>query len=142
MPRRTLAAFDLKAARKMRGLSQAATAEIICATQPSVARWELQGNLPEVFRKVWNLHWQLEDMKGGKKSAVRSSVRKVNLSNVQTGNKEPANDKASDRDVRKPRPRGRTARTRKEGIKQRNEGLQESQKDGESSLPESDISNG
>ena len=63
MPRRTLAAFDLKAARKARGLSQSKTAEILSATQPSVARWEALGNMPEVFRKVWSFYWQLEDMK-------------------------------------------------------------------------------
>jgi transcriptional regulator with XRE-family HTH domain len=63
MPRTTLAAFDLKAARKMRGLSQVAVAQILCTTQPSVARWEAQGNMPEVFRKVWALHWQVEGIK-------------------------------------------------------------------------------
>lgn len=72
MPRRTLAAFDLKAARKVRGLSQSKTAEILCATQPSVARWESDGNMPEVFRKVWLLHWQLEDMKHDAETNGRS----------------------------------------------------------------------
>jgi transcriptional regulator with XRE-family HTH domain len=72
MPRRTLAAFDLKAARKVRGLSQTKTAAILCATQPSVARWESDGNMPEVFRKVWLLHWQLEDMKRDTETNGRS----------------------------------------------------------------------
>lgn len=76
MPRRTLAAFDLKAARKVRGLSQAKTALILCATQPSVARWEAQGNMPEVFRKVWALYWQLEDSKHATDSTASKSVRK------------------------------------------------------------------
>lgn len=68
MPRRTLAAFDLKAARKMRGLSQVKVAQILCTTQPSVARWEADGNMPEVFRKVWEQHWDLETIKSEKSS--------------------------------------------------------------------------
>jgi transcriptional regulator with XRE-family HTH domain len=85
MPRRTLAAFDLKAARKVRGLSQTKAAEILCATQPSVARWEADGNMPEVFRKVWLLHWQLEDMKhdtetNGRNRESAPSINKVGRS--------------------------------------------------------------
>lgn len=85
MPRNTLAAFDLKAARKVRGLSQVKTAEILCTTQPSVARWEAQGNMPEVFRKLWDLHWQVigdktndarPNKRAGKSSKSRSKVRR------------------------------------------------------------------
>lgn len=76
MPRRTLAAFDLKAARKMRGLSQVETAFILCVTQPSVARWEASGNMPDVFRKVWALHWQLEAEKT-KMSGGLDDLRKL-----------------------------------------------------------------
>lgn len=84
MPRRTLAAFDLKAARKVRGLSQLKTAQVLCATQPSVARWEAQGNMPEVFRRLWELYWQLEDMKN---DSVRASTRKSDLSRMPSGDK-------------------------------------------------------
>lgn len=59
MSRAALVAFDFKSARKAKGLSQTAAAEIICATQPSVARWESEGNMPLVFRKVWEQHWLL-----------------------------------------------------------------------------------
>lgn len=84
MPRISLAAFDLKAARKMRGLSQIAVAKILCTTQPSVARWEAQGNMPEVFRKVWSLHWQQESQN----VSVRTPVRKADVPNVSAGDKE------------------------------------------------------
>jgi transcriptional regulator with XRE-family HTH domain len=70
MPRRPLAAFDLKGARQARGLSQIATAEILCSTQPSVARWEAAGNTPAVYRKVWELHWKLENAAAKKKNAA------------------------------------------------------------------------
>lgn len=79
MPRRSLAAFDLKAARKMRGLSQIQTATILCTTQPSVARWEADGNMPEAFRKLWALHWQQEDKAndaGSNKRSRKSSKSK------------------------------------------------------------------
>lgn len=61
MPRRTVAAFDLKAARKVRGLSQTAVAGILCTTQPSIARWESEGSMPAIYRKAWEQHWRLED---------------------------------------------------------------------------------
>jgi hypothetical protein len=129
MPRRTLAAFDLKAARKMRGLSQAAAADILCATQPSIARWEAQGNLPEVFRKVWAMHWQLEAVKskmaGGNtdlkklklevsKRALHSSTRKTDMSDVPAGTKESTNDETTDGLTRRVKQRGRTPRSSKE----------------------------
>jgi hypothetical protein len=76
MPRKKSAAFDLKGAREMRGLSQAATAIILCSNQPSVSRWEAAGNLPEVYRKVWAQHWQLEAKANGeanRKADARSA---------------------------------------------------------------------
>jgi transcriptional regulator with XRE-family HTH domain len=102
MPRRTLAAFDLKAARKVRGLSQIKVAEILCATQPSVARWESDGNLPDVFRKVWLLHWQLEDMKNdtetnGRNREPAQSINKIGRSKkgVKRSAKRPSKSVAS-----------------------------------------------
>lgn len=83
MPRTSLAAFDLKAARKLRGLSQVKVAEILCTTQPSVARWEAQGNLPEVFRKVWELHWKIESLDVSK---LEKTYAKAKQSNKRLGN--------------------------------------------------------
>lgn len=77
MPRRTFAAFDLKAARTKHSLSQQAVAEILCAAQSSVARWEVQGNMPEVFRKVWQLHWELDAIKTRMASGAPGSLVKI-----------------------------------------------------------------
>lgn len=68
MPRRSSAnenavAFDLKAQRMMRKLSQQAVATLLCSAQSSVARWEKEGNMPLAYRRIWELHWSLEDMK-------------------------------------------------------------------------------
>jgi hypothetical protein len=100
MPRRSLAAFDLKAARKMRGLSQVQTAVVLCSTQPSVARWEADGNLPEAFRKLWMLHWQQEDK---------------------------ANDTGTNKRGRKSRKSKRAPRRSDEGTRSGVEGLSESE---------------
>jgi len=110
MPRRSLAAFDLKAARKMRGLSQVQTAVILCSTQPSVARWEADGNLPEAFRKLWTLHWQQEDK---------------------------ANDKGTNRRARKPRPRRRAADSGAKRTEGSDSGSQQSVDDGADESSES-----
>lgn len=128
MPRNTLAAFDLKAARKVRGLSQVAVAKILCTTQPSIARWEAQGNMPEVFRKVWDLHWQIETIKvqmaegsdvslakiGRKHGDLRSHKRKANLSNVSAGDK--GNDSGSNKRARKFNARKRKTKSSAKGI--------------------------
>lgn len=82
MSRATLPAFDLRAARKAKGLSQVAVAEILCTSQPSVARWESKGNLPAIYRKAWAAHWELEaktndtgpNKRTGKSSARSSEV--------------------------------------------------------------------
>lgn len=52
--------FDLKSEREKRRLSQTAIAEILCSTQASVSRWESSGMMPNVHRKLWELHWKLE----------------------------------------------------------------------------------
>jgi transcriptional regulator with XRE-family HTH domain len=63
MPRRQVSAqsalaFDLKADRKKHKISQVKAAEILCVTQPTVARWEKSGGMPHIYRVVWNLHWK------------------------------------------------------------------------------------
>lgn len=81
MPRRAanekdLVAFDLKADRKKRELSQEQAAEIMCASQASVARWEASGQCPAVYRKAWVQHWKLKDQEE-KEKEVDKSVDKV-----------------------------------------------------------------
>lgn len=88
MSRITLVAFDLKAARKRRGLSQVQTAEILCARQPSVSRWEAEGTLPEIARKAWDLHWRMEDSKNGQKETKRKTGK--GSTNIQTNKVENA----------------------------------------------------
>ena len=97
MSRITLVAFDLKAARKKRGLSQIETAKILCATQPSVSRWEAEGTLPELARKAWDQHWKLEDVANGKAKPARDrSAARVAGSRTRTKrNKEDAGQRAS-----------------------------------------------
>jgi DNA-binding XRE family transcriptional regulator len=63
MPKRSeaeseLPAFDLKAARESKGITQAKTADILSASQSSIARWESDGRLPLIYRKYWELYWQ------------------------------------------------------------------------------------
>jgi len=100
MPRTTLAAFDLKAARKMRGLSQVAVAQILCTTQPSVARWEAQGNMPEVFRKVWALHWQVEEIKTKMAGGADVSLAKLESKHDSRSNKRNRKSNARKRKVK------------------------------------------
>lgn len=65
MRREKAAAFDLKAMRETRKLSQSDVAAILCTTQASVSRWEASGKTPAVYRKVWEQHWKLEDSANG-----------------------------------------------------------------------------
>lgn len=63
MPKRSIAdkdlkPFDLKAEREAKRLTQADAAELLCASQASIARWESDGTLPRIYRKYWQLHWQ------------------------------------------------------------------------------------
>jgi transcriptional regulator with XRE-family HTH domain len=60
MPRRSsdsVVAFDLKADRKMRKLSQQQVAEILFVGQSTVARWEIDGSMPQAARRLWELYW-------------------------------------------------------------------------------------
>lgn len=60
MPKRSAAerdqpAFDLKAAREAQGMNQSECADFLFASQASVARWEADGSLPQIYRAYWNL---------------------------------------------------------------------------------------
>lgn len=76
MPKRSdaekeLPKFDLKAAREAKGITQEAAAELLAASQSSIARWESDGSLPLVYRRLWELHWQIN------KPAKRKPTLKV-----------------------------------------------------------------
>lgn len=63
MPKRSevekeLPAFDLKAARESKGITQERAAELLHASQSSIARWEGDGRLPMIYRAYWTLYWQ------------------------------------------------------------------------------------
>lgn len=73
MQPRDLVAFDLRAARKERNLSQLQTAEMLCTTQPTISRWEAEGTTPAIVRKAWDLHWKLEDLNNGNTGTVDGS---------------------------------------------------------------------
>jgi transcriptional regulator with XRE-family HTH domain len=55
---RELPAFDLKAARESKGITQERAAELLFASQSSIARWEGDGRLPRIYREYWALYWQ------------------------------------------------------------------------------------
>lgn len=66
MPKRqnkALPAFDLKAEREKRKLSQQQLAEKLFQSQGTVSRWELSGQTPELAREYWKLICALEDGK-------------------------------------------------------------------------------
>lgn len=111
MPRRSIAAFDLKAARQTRGVSQLEAAEILCTTQPSVSRWEAEGNMPAVYRKVWMQHWQLEKLTHGK------------------------HDKRTDKRSRESLRVGKVVRKSKAGTKTRDKGLRTANADSAEVMP-------
>lgn len=90
MQPRDLVAFDLKAARKTRNLSQLQTAEMLCTTQPTISRWEAEGTTPAIVRKAWEQHWQLEDLKND----VHTSVGKDRMQGVSKGDTSAENDGA------------------------------------------------
>jgi len=69
-------AFDFKAARKARKVSQEQAAQILHATQPSISRWEADGTMPEVYKMAWLLFWQLEDSKDVTIKRRREASRK------------------------------------------------------------------
>lgn len=63
MPKRndankSLPQFDLKSARESRKLTQQETAELLCTTQGTIARWEADGSMPTLERRYWALYWK------------------------------------------------------------------------------------
>lgn len=53
--------FPLKAQREARGINQYDAANILCASQSAVAKWESGQPMPAVYRRVWEYHWRLDD---------------------------------------------------------------------------------
>lgn len=83
MPKRAVAEkslppFDLKGAREAKGLNQQKTAEILCASQGSIARWEADGSAPLIYRKYWDLYWSVNH--GNKRKAKVSASKKPSAS--------------------------------------------------------------
>lgn len=54
-----LPAFDLKAAREKRDLTQMQTAVLLFTTQSTIARWENDGDAPQLVRAYWDLYWRV-----------------------------------------------------------------------------------
>lgn len=67
-----LPAFDLKAERERRDLTQTQVAQMLFTTQSSVARWETDGDAPQLVRAYWSLYWKTQkpQKKGGKNVAA------------------------------------------------------------------------
>lgn len=81
MPKRSeahaaLPPFDLKAARETKGLTQSDAAELLAASQPSIARWESEGNLPLIYRKYWDLYWKHQPAVKTRKAKTPAHVSK------------------------------------------------------------------
>jgi predicted transcriptional regulator len=49
--------YDLRAEREKRELTQAETAQLLFTTQSTVARWEDDGQTPQIHREYWRLYW-------------------------------------------------------------------------------------
>lgn len=79
MPRRapTETKFDLKAAREKEGLTQTECADVLCTTQGTIARWESDGMMPEIYRRYWKLH-----LAGKKTAAPKRKVARRKLPTV------------------------------------------------------------
>lgn len=67
-----LPAFDLKAEREKHDLTQAQTAQMLFTTQSSVARWETDGDMPQIHRAYWALYWQSQKPKKAVKPATKT----------------------------------------------------------------------
>lgn len=76
-------AFDLKADRKKRGISQVEAAKILCVTQPTVARWEQSGGMPHVYRVIWNIHWHQEQTSESMRAHIETDVQRVRKSSKE-----------------------------------------------------------
>lgn len=63
-------AFDLRAAREARDLTQVQVAEMFFTTQVSIARYERDGNLPPLHRAYWELYWKGRVVRKPKRAAA------------------------------------------------------------------------
>lgn len=78
MPRHfATGAFDLRAERQARKVSQQFVAALLHTTQPSISRWESDGSMPNIFRMAWSLHWQLEDLKHAADTSTNTRAGKT-----------------------------------------------------------------
>lgn len=68
-----LPAFDLKAEREKRDMTQAECAVFFFTTQATIARWESSGDTPQIHREYWALYWKHQKptkvKENGKKAA-------------------------------------------------------------------------
>lgn len=93
MPKRNkseaeLPAFDLRAEREARGLTQTDAAVLLHTHQTSIARWERDGNAPAIYRMAWKLHWHFEDAKNANKSDKPASKHKKARKSVASVSKD------------------------------------------------------
>lgn len=87
MPKRStkeVTAFDLKAEREKRGLSQEQTAEILFQSQGTISRWEISGQTPELARAYWELFWSQQDAKHVEKKSATSGRTKGDRSKPES----------------------------------------------------------
>jgi transcriptional regulator with XRE-family HTH domain len=71
-----LPAFDLKASRVARKITQNKAKEILSTSQASITRWEKDGSMPSIYRKYWELYWRVEDVEQSKKKPDTSRKSK------------------------------------------------------------------
>lgn len=62
MPKRNeafdkLPAFDMRAKREEKKLTQTQCAAILCVSQGTLAKWESNGAVPQIYRSYWELYW-------------------------------------------------------------------------------------
>lgn len=77
MPKRNgsyMVKFDLKAARESVGLSQIDTAKLLHASQPSVSRWEIDGEVPAICKEYWSLYWRVNKKPAKAKKSAPAQV--------------------------------------------------------------------
>jgi DNA-binding transcriptional regulator YiaG len=63
-----MSAFDFRAAREAKSMSQYDAAELLKVNQSSISRWEVSGAVPMLAQMAWGLHWQVKAMQEGKKA--------------------------------------------------------------------------
>jgi len=66
-----MSAFDFRAARESKSMSQHQAAELLQVNQSSISRWEVSGAVPMIAQMAWKLHWQVKSMQEGKAKRAR-----------------------------------------------------------------------